>query len=202
MDKIEIKKNSLQNNSLYKLISSGAEVKPFPLLRGTRLSQWIQSRVNQKGAGISLQATNLLMEIIGGDLHTMSNEIDKLAAYTGGRLIEEQDIRMVVSASQEADIFAPVDLHGPEKRMARITQSYYNRIVAPQILVCWRDKLNANTVKELRTLEGPATEFRESLGIVNHPLGIDREGGEVYLERLKEMYSSLLETDLSIKTGA
>ena len=30
-------------------------------------------------------------------------------AFTAGRMIEEKDIRMVVSASQEADIFAMID---------------------------------------------------------------------------------------------
>jgi DNA polymerase-3 subunit delta len=66
----------------------------------------------------------------------MSNEIDKGVAYTGGRLIEEKDIRAVVSASQEADIFAMLDAIIDRKAgtAQQILQKLLqNGIVPPQI---------------------------------------------------------------------
>jgi DNA polymerase-3 subunit delta len=107
-------------------------------MKGIKLSQWIQSRVTQQGGSISRQATNLLMQIIGGDLFTMANEVSKLVAFTGGRLIEEKDIRMVVSASQEADIFAMVDAimdHKAGTAEQILEQLLQNGVVPPQILV-------------------------------------------------------------------
>jgi len=103
-------------------------------LKGVRLTQWIESRVTRQGGSISRQAAGTLMEAIGGDLHTMANEINKLTAYTGGRRIEENDVRMVVSASQEADIFAMIEAVMDDKAgtAEQILQKLLQNGVAPQ----------------------------------------------------------------------
>ena len=65
--------------------------------------------MDRQSSSISRQAINILIELIGSDLYTMDNEIDKLVSFTAGRMIEEKDVRMVVSAAREEDIFAMVD---------------------------------------------------------------------------------------------
>ncbi len=207
MDKIQIKKTSLQKNALFNLIGLHAEVKPFPLLKGTKLSQWVESRVNKGGGGISRQATNLLMEIVGGDLYTMSNEINKLVAFTHGRLIEEKDIRMVVSASQEADIFTLIDFimdRQAGKAEHILHKLLQNGIMPLQILVLLaRQVQTIIQVKDLKIQKRPVTEIQVKVGVFN-PFAWQKVSGraEKYtLERLKEIHQSLLKTDLAIKTG-
>ncbi len=206
-DNIEIKKGALQNNPLFQAISGKAQVKQFPVLRGTRLFQWVQDRVTRKGGSISRQATEVLMQIIGGDLFSMSNEIDKLVAYTGGRLIEEKDIRAVVSASQEADIFAMIDAIIDRKAgtAQQILQKLLqNGIVPPQILVLIARQVQMLVqVREMKSLKKPSAEIQAKLGVFN-PFAWEKLSGraERYsLDRLKTIYQNLLETDLAIKTG-
>ena len=84
-------------------------VKPFPLLRGPKLRQWVQRRVAEEGSSISQQATDLLTKLVGSNLWIMVSEINKLVLFTSGRRIETEDVKTVVSSAQEANVFAMVD---------------------------------------------------------------------------------------------
>jgi DNA polymerase III subunit delta len=207
IDSIEARKNALSNNSLFKLISDNGEVKSFPPIKGVKLSQWIESRVNRRGGSISRQATNILMDIIGGDLYTMSNEVDKLVAFTGGRLIEEKDIRTVVSASQEADVFSMIDAimdHQSGLAEQLLQKLLQNGTVPPQILVLLARQIQIMVqLKDLKRLKTPTAEIQSKLGIFN-PFAWNKLSAraEKYTpEKLKKIYQKILETDLAIKTG-
>jgi DNA polymerase-3 subunit delta len=206
-DNVEVKKPFLQNNSLFAAIAEKAGVKSFPRLKGPKLSQWIDVRVNRQGGSISRQAINLLMEIVGGDLFTMGNEINKLVAFASGRQIEEKDIRSVVSASQEADIFAMIDAvmdrqAGPAEQI--LEKLLQNGIVPPQILVLIARQVRVLIqIRQLRGLKRPAAEIQTATGIFN-PFAWEktsRRADRYTLERLKGIYLKLLSTDLAVKTG-
>jgi DNA polymerase III subunit delta len=206
-DNIEFKKPFLQTNPLFIAISEKAEVKSFPMLKSLKLSQWIQERVARYSGSISVQATNLLMTYVGGDLFAMSNEIQKLAAYTAGRKIEEKDVREVVAASQEADIFVLIDAildHKSGLAEQILQKLLQNGVVAPQILVLLARQVQMMIqIKELKGLKRPAQEIQYHLGIFSS-FAWERmtARAERYThDRLKEIYQSLLETDIAIKTG-
>jgi DNA polymerase III subunit delta len=206
-DNIEFKKPFLQTNPLFTAISEKGEVKSFPRLRSTRLSQWVQERVARYSGSISVQATNLLMSYIGGDLFAMSNEIQKLAAYTAGRKIEEKDVRALVSASQEADIFALIDAvldhkAGPAEQI--LQKLLQNGVVAPQILVLLARQVQMMVqIKELKGLKRPASEIQYHLGIFNSFAWerMTARADRYSMDRLREIYQSLLDTDIAIKSG-
>jgi DNA polymerase III subunit delta len=206
IDQVESKK-PFQNNPLYAAVASKAEVRAFPFLQGIGLSQWIQSRVNQKGGSISRQGVTLLMELIGGDLFTLSNEINKLVAYSAGRQIEEKDIHSVVSASKEAEIFALIDSvldrksGAAEQTLQKLLQS---GTVPPQILALLARQLQMMIqVKELKSLKRPLSEIQGKIGIYNSFVWekIAARTEKYTPQRLKEIYQSLLETDIALKTG-
>jgi DNA polymerase-3 subunit delta len=206
-DNIESKKNSLQNNILYKSISEKAEIRIFPQMKGTKLFQWVQARVTQKGGSISRQATDIIIGLIGGDLHTMSNEINKLVAYTAGRMIEEKDVRMVVSAAQEADIFVMVDAiidHKAESAV-QILQSLLRNGVAPaQILVLLARQVQMMVqLRDLKSQKKSSSEIQSKMGISYGFIWdkISARSEKYTMESLKTTYRKLLETDLAIKTG-
>ncbi len=206
IDRIESKK-PFQNNPLYNALAPKAEVRSFPLLQGIGLSQWIQSRVNQRGGGISRQSVVLLMDLIGGDLFTLSNEIDKLVAYTAGRQIEEKDIRTVVSASKEAAVFALID--AVLDRKSGVAEQILQKLlqsgtVPPQILALLARQLQMMIqVKELKSLKRPLSEIQGKIGIYNSFVWerIAARTEKYTPQRLKEIYRSLLETDIALKTG-
>jgi DNA polymerase III subunit delta len=207
VDHIEMGKKSLQNNALFEAISIGSEVRSYPLLKGIKLSQWIESRITAQSGSISRQAVNVLVENIGGDLYTMSNEVNKLAAYTAGRMIEEKDVRQVVSASREADIFALVD--AVVDRRAGLAEQILekllqNGVMPPQILALLARQIQMLIqVRELKKARRPAAEIQTRLGIFSSFVWdkLSARSEKYTLEKLITIYRSLLETDLAIKTG-
>jgi DNA polymerase-3 subunit delta len=206
VDVLEMKKNTLKNNPLYQALSARGKEKIFPLLKDIKLSQWVQARVTQSGGSISRQATNILMEAIGSDLFTMSNEINKLVAYTSGRMIEEKDVRAIVSASREADIFAMVDAVVDKKagEAEQILQKLLQRGTAAQViltLIARQIQLMVQ-IKDLKAQRRPTSEIQSRLGL--YPslwMKISGRSDRYSLDRLKEIYQSLLNTDLAVKTG-
>jgi DNA polymerase III subunit delta len=207
VDNIEVKSNSLKNNSLYQDLLSKAEVRTFPTLKGPKLFQWIQTRVNQMGGSISRQATSLLMDLVGGNLHVMANEIGKLVAFTAGCMIEEKDIRQVVSAAQEADVFIMVDAIMDHKvgQAEQILQKLLQNGVAPtQMLVLLARQVQMLVqLKDLKSQKKPISEIQSKLGIFNEFVWnkIYSRAEKYSLDQLKGIYQNLLQTDLSIKTG-
>jgi DNA polymerase III subunit delta len=207
LDFIESSKKALQNNALFQAISPSSEVKAYPFLKGTKLSQWIESRISSKGGSISHQAVNLLIENIGGDLFTLSNEVNKLTAYTAGRMIEEKDVRHLVCASREADIFTLVDAvmdrraGAAEQILEKLMQS---GVVPQQILAMLARQVQMLIqVKELKKARRPSAEIQTRLGIFSafvwDKLSVRSE--KYTLPKLITIYRCLLETDLAIKTG-
>jgi DNA polymerase-3 subunit delta len=97
------------NNPLLRELSAITRVQSFPRLKEPQLRQWIAERVAGAGGSISPSAVSALLRFVGNDLWLMANEVDKLVLYAGGRRIEEDDVRALVSNAQEANIFAMVD---------------------------------------------------------------------------------------------
>ncbi len=195
------------NNPLLRELSDKAEIRSFPLLRETRLRQWIQRRVAEEGGSISPQAVGLLTKLVGSDLWIMSNEINKLVLFTSGHRIEEEDVKMVVSYAQQANVFAMVDaiLEFKAGVAEQSLQHLLQRGAAPAYLLVMLSRQVQMIVraKELRKQGKPEIEIQNRLGLTSEfALGKTLEQASRYpWERLKQVYYHLLEADLSIKTG-
>jgi len=195
------------NNSLFKTLSAKAEVKAFPLLRNNKLRQWIQRRVKKEGGSISPQAVDLLAKLVGSNLWVMKNEIDKLVLFTSGRRIEEEDVKRVATCAQQTSVFAMVDAILAFK--AKIAEQSLHQLLeagaAPAYLLVMiaRQVRMVVRAKELRNQGKHEVEIQGKLGLTaEFALRKTLEQADRYpLERLKEVYRKLLETDLSIKTG-
>ncbi len=106
----------LEKKGLYKLLAGTADVHvyPFPVLEGSALAKWTTERVKMRGGEITADAVRELCERVGPDLWQMDNEVAKLVAYSQGRgagtpPITKVDVRDMVRASFEGDVFAFVD---------------------------------------------------------------------------------------------
>ncbi|MCX6011756.1 MAG: DNA polymerase III subunit delta [Chloroflexi bacterium] len=193
-------------NSLFKLLSSQAEVRSFPLLREVKLQQWIEKEISEQGAAISPQAADLLARLVGGNLWIMSGEIAKLSLFTGGRRIEAEDINKVVSSAQEANVFAMVDaiLDFKAGVAERLLEQLLDRGASPAYLLTMLSRQVRLVVqaKELRRQRKSDIEIQSKLGLAPFPLRKTLEQAQRYpLERLKQLYNKLLQTDLYIKRG-
>ena len=195
------------HNPLLRELSDKAEVKSFPPLRGAKLRQWVQGRVKEEGSSISPEAVELLARLVGSNLWIMANEINKLVLFTSGRRIEEEDIKTVVSYVQQASVFTMVDaiLEFKAGVAEQALQQLLQRGAAPAYLLVMlaRQVQMIVRVRELRNQGKTKIEIQNKLGLTSEfVLHKTLEQAERYtLERLREIYHQLLETDLSIKTG-
>ena len=195
------------NNSLFKQLSAKAEVRSFPILREARLRQWIEGEVAAQDASMSPQAVDLLAKLVGGNLWIMNNEISKLALFTSGRRIEVKDVEAIVSSAQEANVFAMVDaiLDFKAGVAEQLLEQLLQRGASPAYLLVMLSRQVRLIVlaKELRRQRKPEAEIQSRLGLTaGFAFRKTLEQAQRYpLERLKEVYHKLLQTDLSIKTG-
>ena len=194
-------------NPLLKALSAKATVKAFPLLRNTELCKWIQRRVKEEGSSISPRAVDLLAKLVGSNLWIMKSEIDKLSLFTSGRRIEEEDVNRVVSYARQVNVFAMIDAILEFK--ARIAEQSLHQLLergaasAYLLVMLARQVQMIVRAKELRNQRKSEAEIQNRLGLTSE-FALHKtleQAGRHSLERLKEVYRKLLETDLSIKTG-
>ncbi len=195
------------SNPLLKQLSPRAEVRSFPLLRDDGLRQWIRRGVVEQGASISPEAVDLLAKLVGGNLWIMTNEISKLALFALGRRIEVDDIKAVVSLAQQTSVFAVVDaiLDFKAGVAEQLLEQLLERGASPAYLLVMLSRQVRMIVqaRELRHQRRPEVEIQDKLGLTSEfALRKTLDQAQRYsLERLREVYNKLLETDLSIKTG-
>lgn len=70
-------------------------------LTGAEIPRWIAARAERLGATITSGAMELLQDAIGSDLAQLALEIDKLAAYTSAKEIDESAVAAVVGVRRE-----------------------------------------------------------------------------------------------------
>lgn len=196
-----------QKNPLLVALFAKAQVKSFPRLDREKLAQWIKSRVAGRGGSISLQAITLLTNYVGSNLWLMASEIDKLVLFTGGRQIEADDVKRVVSYVQEARVFDLVDaiLEFRGGVAEKLAEQLMQKGASPAYLLVMltRQARLIVRVKELKSQRRPEAEIMGRLEMTS-PFVLRRtleQAGRYSMARLKEVYHRLLQTDLAIKTG-
>ena len=194
------------HNPLLKKLSPLAEVRAFPLLRGKDLKAWIRQRVKGEGGDITPQAVNLLAELTGGDLWAMDGEIKKLLLYGQERPISEDDVRQLVSCSQEANIFALVDAvaEGRTELAQRILHRLYDEGVAPTYILTMITR-QFRLIAQARELRKGLShlQIQDRLGLKQSYV-VDKTLSQARLydfEGVRRAYDELLQTDLALKTG-
>ena len=196
-----------KDNPLLKALAKGSEVREFPSLRGEGLYEWVRARVKGGGGDISPRAVRLLAGLVGANLWLLSSELDKLCLYTGGRRIEEGDVLALISNAREASVFEMVDsiLQRQPKPAIGLLHKLLDEGATPTYLLFMiiRQFRLALQAKDLLARRLPMGEMASSLGLTSdYALRKTVEQAKRYpLAQLREIYRSLLDTDVSIKTG-
>ena len=174
---------------------------------GERLARWIKTSAGDREAGISPAAIKSLMDLIGNDLWTLDQELEKLALYASGRNIEEEDVRQMVSQAKEANIFNAVDamIGGrPGVPLDLLRQLREDGREAPYIIGMIGRQLRLMALARDLTERGvPQGEMVKRLG-VRSPYAVRRTMEQARRhsgENLSWSYRRLLDTDLAIKRG-
>ena len=96
-------------NPLLRMLRPICQARALAAPSGAVLARWIKETAQEKGAGISPAAVSRLSDLVGSDLWTLDQEIEKLSLFASGRAIDERDVEELVPQVREANIFAAVD---------------------------------------------------------------------------------------------
>jgi DNA polymerase-3 subunit delta len=189
--------------------SEDGYVREFSAPDGGGLQAWIRNRAHLKGVEIQREAVAKLATFVGDDLRLLDRELEKLAAYAGyDAAIDDQAVEALVSAAQEADIFALVDALG--MRRQRQALDHLQALIADGANALYLLAMIARQIrllisaKDLAEHEGlsPA-EIGKRLGI-SHRFIIDkimRQSRQFEEAELEALMRALLDIDQGIKTG-
>lgn len=104
------------NENPYRAIASAAESAKFEALREYAVPGWIKREFESRGYKLKADAAQMLAQLAGSDLRTLSTEIEKLVAYTGDRTdILSDDVLEVGGHSREYNVFELQKLVGERK---------------------------------------------------------------------------------------
>ncbi|HNT30746.1 MAG TPA: DNA polymerase III subunit delta, partial [bacterium] len=118
-----------RRGKLVKYLMKHAEVHACQPLEGEELNAWIMRTAEDRGGAFDRTAAGLLAQTAGSDLWKLSQEIDKLLAYTGGQAITAEAIQAITIPVCEEDIFPFIDAIA-EGKNARAVQLLHQNLQA------------------------------------------------------------------------
>jgi DNA polymerase-3 subunit delta len=183
-----------------------AFVRQFRLPKDRDLPPWIRQRALDHGGNISREAASLLAALVGSDLRSLDQEIDKLLLYADGRPVDAEDVRTLVSRARDTNIFALVDSVGRRQtdRALRLLHGLLDDGEAPLYLLAMlaRQVRILIQVSELRDEGLSQHEIASRLKL--HPYVVEKglaQARNFEMSQLEAAHQRLVETDWAIKTG-
>ena len=76
------------------------------------LPDWVRSQLRERGVEVSPRTARDLIELVGEDMRELACEIDKLAIWSGGEKIDEQELEMLVCPRGDVAPFGLTDAWG------------------------------------------------------------------------------------------
>ncbi len=195
------------NNPLLRQLRTVCQAEELTAPTGERLARWIKETAEAKGASINPAANHSLSDLVGSDLWTLNQELEKLSLYATGREITEGDVQLMVSQVREANIFAAVDamIDGrPTVALKLLHQLKEDGKEAPYIISMVERQLRLLALARDSMDRGlPSGELGSRLGTSSE--FVVRKTAEQARRHPREdivwRYHRLLEADLAIKQG-
>lgn len=179
-------------------------VKEFTAPQKGSLHKWITQRVaHKKGAGVDPQAVTELAAFVGDDLRLLDQEIEKLVTFAGaGQTITRENVREMVTYSQEANIFDMVDALGKQDASAatRLFHDLLDKDGASPFYLLTMIVRQFRILLQLKEL--PHTAAASELKL--HPFVVQKASNQARnfsAAQLREIYRRLLDIDHAVKTG-
>ena len=196
-----------ESNPLLRLLGPVAQIQELSAPAGEALARWIRESAQEKGASINPAAIRSLADLVGNDLWTLDQELEKLSLYASGRAIQEHDVKELVSQVREANIFAAVDamIDGKPAVALRLLHQLreggreVSTIIAMverqlRLLALARDSMDEGLAQqELGQRLGVASQF-----VIRKTVEQARRHS---WDDISWRYNRLLEADLAIKQG-
>ena len=85
------------------------QVEPYPVLSGQDIQAWLDQQMKERQLGITPSARHQLINDFGNDLWRLSNELDKLACFAGGQIIDTLILQQLVVSLTPDNIWQAID---------------------------------------------------------------------------------------------
>jgi DNA polymerase-3 subunit delta len=195
-----------KNNPAFPIFAPLAHTVEFGLLAKDELPAWIDSRARQKGVKLAPRAMASFAQLIGPDLWALDNELDKLAAYSDGEVVEPEIVAEIVSQAQETRIWDLTDaiVAGDAAKALRALR----RLLAdgePAALLSFmvtRQFRQLAIVKDMRERGVRADEVARAAGVPPFRLGaVGAVASRMPWEAVRAAFERILDADLGVKRG-
>lgn len=184
-----------------------AAVVDFELLNDADLAKWCKQRLKAQSKRIDTRALSTLTFMAGRELTRLNGELDKLCAYLGDRdTITEEDVRAIVSASLEYNVFELMnhllagDMLRAQQTVNSLLQGGQNPIGILAMLI--RQVRQMTHMKCALEAGEPVQAVQERLSL--HPYAARQTAKQcARLSRawLTELYEACVESDYAVKSG-
>jgi DNA polymerase-3 subunit delta len=143
-----------------------------------KVPQWIAEQFTVHGARAEPEACRLLAELVGGDLHELAGEVDKLATWAGGETIAEADVESLVTPRAESPPWALTDAWGARdvagvlraaERMLDRTGDPVSRTLPRVVGSLTKHVRNARAIRRLEEQGLSSSEAASRLGLKPYP---------------------------------
>lgn len=99
-----------KRNALYKFVKKNGMIFEFNHKNDRELVMWIARYLNKYDYKITGRAANLIISRVGQDMTSISNELEKLIAYTADtKTIDTDEVKAICSVSLSNKIFSMMD---------------------------------------------------------------------------------------------
>lgn len=201
-----------KNSTFYKFLEkkeSGIKVQKFEKLTGSKLSEWIMRRINEldEKSGIAKDALGNLILFVGSDTGKLEMEMQKLVNYASGRVIETTDVRLLVKAYVDNNIFQTIDAlaNGDKKKALGLLHRHIEDgenafYIFSMFIYQFRNFAKVIDLKENQGMN--EADIVRALKL--NPFVVKKclwQAQKFPMSRLKKIYQKLVEVDMEVKTG-
>jgi DNA polymerase-3 subunit delta len=195
-----------KGNIAFSMVAPIAKTTEFPVLPKDELGPWIDAEAKRRNVKLAPRAVAALAQLIGPNLWMLSNELDKLAAYAAGEVIEQETVLELVSAARESRIWDLTDavVAGDERKaLAALSRLLGEGRAAPYLaFMLVREFRQLVIVKDLRERRVRQDDVARQSGVPSFRLNaVGANASRYSWADLREAYARLLDADLSVKRG-
>nr|MBP9802628.1 DNA polymerase III subunit delta [Patescibacteria group bacterium] len=194
-------------NLLYKALTKFKYVEEFPKLSSDKINTWLKKEIASRNKTISQEAALTLLSFVGENLWQLEQEINKLVHFSHNSEISLNDVKSIVQAKSDDNIFNLVDALGKKNKALALkllesqldsgaNSLYLLTMIARQFRILIKVKLFSAKIDN---------SFAVAQALKIHPFVAKKtlEQSKLYsLEDLKKIYQLLLELDFKLKREA
>lgn len=180
----------------------------LPALKNAGLANWINSYCKKAKINIEPDAISELIILIGNDLVQITNELKKLSAYRDGEVIKVEDIRLLVKAVYDEDVFGLTNALASKDRVKALEMLSRQLISGNEPLsilgsINWQFK-SLLKIRSVTDTNPRATSYEIASQTGLHSFVVSKNLGSVNKFSLNDLISilnSLLEIEKKLKSG-